>query len=163
MGFLSWIGKGLKTFFTPESFKTGEKFENYVRKKIFTDRYFELIQRTYGYNEKKNKYVPSSNPDFKLRDRRTSKTFYAEVKYRKYFYKGKVTWCTEEQLNHYRQCNREAPVFIILGIGTVPHRPEFVFLVPLKVANFTQFYFSEIRKYRIHPRHSLTSKRLWRR
>lgn len=53
MGFLSWIGKGLNTFFTPESFKTGEKFENYVRKKIFTDRYFELIQRTYGYNEKK--------------------------------------------------------------------------------------------------------------
>jgi hypothetical protein len=163
MGLLSWIGKGIKTFFTPESFKTGEKFENYVRKKLFTDRYYELLQRTYGYNVKKPNYVHSSNPDFKLRDRRTLKIFYAEAKYRKYFYQGKTKWCTEEQLKRYRQSNQEAPVFVILGVGGVPHRPKLIFLVPLRVANFTELYISEIEKYMIHPRRPIMSKILWRR
>lgn len=163
MGFLSWIGKGLKTLLTPESFKTGEKFENYVRKRLFTDRYYELLQRTYGYNVKTKHYVHSSNPDFKLRDRRTLKTFYAEIKYRKNFYKGKTSWCTEEQLNRYRQSSQEAPVFIVLGIAGKPQRPKFVFLIPLRVANFTELYLSEIKRYMIRPRRSVSSKTLWRR
>ena len=163
MGLLSWIGKGFKSLFTPESFKTGEKFETYVRKKIFTERYYELLQRTYGYNVKTRNYVHSSNPDFKLRDRRTLKIFYAEVKYRKYFYQGKTSWCTEEQLKRYRQSNQEAPVFIILGVGGFPHRPQFVFLIPLRVANFTELYISEVKKYTIHPRRPVLSKILWRR
>lgn len=163
MGILSLIGKGLKSLFTPGSFKTGESFENYIRKKIFTEKYYELLQRTYGYNVKSKNFVHSSNPDFKLRDRRTLKTFYAEAKYRKYFFKGKVTWCTEEQLNRYRQCNREAPVFIILGVGGTPNHPKFIFIIPLRVANFTDLFQSEIKKYMIHPRRPILPGKLWRR
>ncbi|MCC7401813.1 MAG: hypothetical protein IT214_10035 [Chitinophagaceae bacterium] len=163
MGLISWIGKGLKSFFTPESFKTGERFENYVRKRLFTERYFELLQRTYGYNVRTGNYVDSSNPDFKLRDRKTLKTFYVEIKFRKYFYQGKTAWCTENQLNHYRRCNHEAPVFVLLGVGGLPHRPKLVFLIPLRVANFTELYISEIKKYMIHPRKPVLSRTLWRR
>ncbi|HVT85349.1 MAG TPA: hypothetical protein VHD35_09090 [Chitinophagaceae bacterium] len=163
MGLLSWISKSLKSLFTPESFKTGERFENYVRKKLFTERYYELLQRTYGYNVKTNNYVRSSNPDFKFRDRRTLKIFYAEAKYRKYFYKGKTSWCTEEQLKRYRQCNQEVPVFIILGVGGTPQRPKLIFLIPLRVANFTELFISEVEKYMIHPRRPILSKTLWKR
>lgn len=163
MGLLSWIGKGLQSLLTPQSFKTGEKFEDYLRRKLFTERYYELLQRTYGYNVKTPNYVHSSNPDFKFRDRRTQKIFYTEAKYRKYFYKGKISWCTDEQLKRYRQCNDVAPVFIILGVGGLPHRPELVFLIPLRVVNFTELYFSEIKKYRIHSRKVVSSKTLWRR
>lgn len=163
MGLISWISKGIHSFLTPQSFKTGECFENYVRKKIFTEKYYDLLQRTYSYNIKTKNYVPSSNPDFKFRDRRTLKTFYAEVKYRKYFYKGKITWCSEGPLKHYRQCNKEAPVFIILGIGGLPSCPGSVFLIPLKFINCTGLYFSEIKKYRIHPGKVVLSKVLWRR
>ncbi|MBS1631731.1 MAG: hypothetical protein JST10_04060 [Bacteroidetes bacterium] len=163
MGLLSWVGKGLNSIFTPHSFKTGEKFENYIRKKIFTERYYEQLQRTYGYNVKSANYVHSSNPDFKFRDRRTLKIFYAEAKYRKYFFQGKTTWCTELQLNRYRQANRESPVFIVLGVGGEPNSPQFVFLIPLRIANFTELYMSEIKKYMIHPRRPVLSKRLWNR
>ncbi|HYM94844.1 MAG TPA: hypothetical protein VET23_11940 [Chitinophagaceae bacterium] len=163
MGLLSILGKGLQTLFTPQTFKTGEKFENYIRKKLFTERYYELLQRTYGYNVKTKTFVQSANPDFKLRDRRTLKIFYAEAKYRKQFFKGKITWCTENQLSHYRQCNREFPVFIILGVGGSPAKPAFVFLIPLRVANFTELYKSEAEKYMIHSRRPVLSKILWRR
>ncbi len=134
-----------------------------MRKKLFTDRYYEQLQRTYGYNVKTSNYVHSSNPDFKFRDRRTLKTFYAEAKYRKQFFQGRITWCTDNQLKRYRQCNEEFPVFIILGIGGKPGRPSFVFLIPLRVANFTELYMSEVEKYMVRPRRPVLSKTLWRR
>lgn len=30
---------------TPESFKMGEKFENYVRNSLFIDSYYDLLER----------------------------------------------------------------------------------------------------------------------
>lgn len=163
MGLFSWIGKGLHSLFTPRSFKTGEHFENYARKRLFPERYYELLQRTYGYNKIAQQFVHSSNPDFKLRDRRTLKTFYVEVKYRKYFYQGKTVWCTEQQLKRYRECNNEAPVFVLLGVGGSALKPKFVFLIPLRVANFTELFLSETEKYMIHPLKPVSSKTLWRR
>lgn len=46
MGLLSILSKGLRALFTPQSFKTGERFENYLRKRLFPDRYYEQLQRT---------------------------------------------------------------------------------------------------------------------
>lgn len=162
MGLLSWIGKGLQSFLTPQSFKTGERFEDYVRKKLFSGRYYELLQRTYGYNVRAKKYVSSSNPDFKFRDRQTSRIFYAEAKYRKSFFKGKISWCTEQQFRRYHQNNHVSPVLIILGVGGLPNKPESAFLIPLKKIRFTELYLSEIEKYKIHPRRVVTSRTLWR-
>ena len=159
MGFFSILG----SLFKPQTFKTGEKFENYVRKKLFTDRYYKQIQRTYGYNVKTNHFVQSADPDFKLYDRRRSKIFFAEIKYRKQFFKGKVNWCTENQLNHYRHCNYQAPVFIVLGVGGDPWKPESVFLIPLKLISYTELYLSEIKRYAVHPRRAIASRILWRR
>jgi hypothetical protein len=163
MGFFSLVGKGLRALFTPASFKTGERFENYIRKKLFTDRYYEQLQRTYGYNVKTKNFVHSSNPDFKFRDRRKSKIFYAEAKYRKSFYKGQLTWCTDDQLEHYQRCNREFPVFIILGVGGEPWQPAFVALIPLHKVNFTSIYLSLAEKYQVRNRRPVLSKTLWRR
>ena len=163
MGLFSLLGKGLKTLFTPQTFKTGEQFEHYVRKRLFKDRHFELLQRTLGYNVKTKDYVQSANPDFKLRDRRTKKIFFAEAKYRKSFFKGHLTWCSENQLRHYRQCNHEFPVFIILGVGGEPSHPDFVALIPLSQANFTDMFLSHAKKFSIHPRNAISSKTLWRR
>jgi len=158
MGFFSFF----KILFTPQSFKTGEKFEHYIRKKLFTERYFQLVEKTYGYGNKGVNYVKSVNPDFKFFDRRTKRFFFIEAKYRKSFYKGQLSWCTEKQLEHYHQCNRETPVFIVLGVGGEPWRPAFVALIPLYKVNFTTLYLSFAEKYKIHPRRSVLSKILWK-
>ena len=148
---------------TPRSFTIGEKFEYYARKYLFTGGSYELLQKTHSYKTRKKNYVPSADPDFKFRDRRTGRLFYIETKYRSSFFKGQVTWCTEKQLSHYRRRNSELPVFILLGTGGSPGQPAFISLIPLKQANFTSLFFSHAEKYSIHPRKAVSPKILWRR
>jgi len=161
---LSFPFKILRALFgTPRSFTVGESFESYARKYLFTERHYQLLQKTHGYRSPKKNYVPSADPDFKFRDRRNGKIFYVEAKYRKSFFKGQVTWCTERQLDHYHQCYRENPVFILLAVGGNPDRPEFVSLIPLKKANFTTLFKSHAEKYSIHTKRKIASRLLWRR
>lgn len=150
-------------FGTPRSFTTGEKFERYARKFLFTGNRYELLQKTHGYKSKNKNFVLSVDPDFKFRDRNSGRIFYVEAKYRSSFFKGQVTWCTEKQLSHYRQRNNELPVFVLLGTGGRPEQPAFVSLIPLKQANFTSLFLSHAEKYSIHPRRALLSRILWRR
>jgi hypothetical protein len=164
MFLLSLPGKIFNVLFgTPRSFTTGEKFERYTRKYLFTSGHYELLQKTHGYKTRNKNFVPSADPDFKLRDRRTGKLLYVEAKYRTTFFKGQVKWCTEKQLDHYRQRNREVPVFVLLATGGSPDRPAFVSLIPLKQVNFTTLFVSHAEKYSIRPGKTVSSKTLWRR
>lgn len=163
MGLFSLLEKGLTLLFKPKTFTTGEHFENYIPRRIFPNKYYELLQRTHGYNVKTKNYVPSSNPDFKFRDRRTSKIFYVEAKYRKNFYEGKINWCTETQLKHYWKCNYDHPVFILIGVGGDPKRPSLLALIPLRNANFTELFISHVKRFAIPTHHRVLSRMLWRR
>jgi hypothetical protein len=164
MGLFSILGNGLQTLFgKPKSFSTGEKFEQYIRKHLLTAGHYELLQKTHGYRTKNKNYVPSTAPDFKFRDRQNGKLFYVEAKYRKSFFKGQVSWCTERQLQYYRRSNRECPVFILLGVGGNPDKPAFVSLISLEKVNFIQLYQSFTEKYAIHPEKRIGSRILWRR
>jgi hypothetical protein len=150
-------------FGTPASFTTGEKFEHYARKYLFTREYYELLQKTHSYKTSNKNFVPSSDPDFKFRDRRTGRIFYVEAKYRKIFFRGQVKWCTEKQLGDYQERNRENPVFILLAVGGSPARPPFVSLIPLNRANFIVLYDYYAKKYAVSPGKYISSKILWRR
>ncbi len=164
MGLLSIPFKILRALFgTPRSFSVGESFEGYARKYLFTERRYELLQKTHGYRSPKKNYVPSADPDFKFRDRRNGKIFFVEAKYRKSFFKGQVTWCTENQLSRYQQRNREYPVFILLAVGGTPDHPAFVSLIPLKKINFTALFKSHAEKYAIHFKKVIASRVLWKR
>jgi len=164
MWLLSLPLKILRALFgTPKSFSVGENFEGYARKYLFTERYYELLQKTHGFRSQKKNYVPSINPDFKFRDRRNGKIFYVEAKYRKSFFKGQVIWCAKHQLQRYQQSNRECSVFILLGVGGNPGSPEFVSLIPLNQVNFTTLFKSFAEKHTIHFRRPVKSKVLWRR
>jgi hypothetical protein len=164
MELFSILGKGLRALFgTPKSFTVGEKFEHYIRKYLFTQSHYELLQKTHGYKNKNKNYVPSADPDFKFRDRRTGKIFYVEAKFRTAFFKGQVSWCTGRQLYNYQQRNRESKVFVLLGVGGRPDRPAFVSLIPLNDANFTILFASHAEKYSVHPKKRIASRILWRR
>ncbi|MBI5856792.1 MAG: hypothetical protein HZB42_04000 [Sphingobacteriales bacterium] len=150
-------------FGTPRSFTAGEKFERYARKYLFSNSRYDLLQKTHGYKTKDKNFVLSADPDFQFRDRRSGRIFYVEAKYRSAFFKDQVTWCTEKQLSHYQQRNREWPVFVLLGAGGRPEQPAFVSLIPLRSASFTSLFLSHARKYSIHPRRPVLSKTLWKR
>lgn len=150
-------------FGLPRSFTTGEKFERYAGKYLFSSNRYELLQKTHSYKTKNKNFVLSADPDFKFRDRRNGRIFYVEAKYRSSFFKGQLTWCTEKQLSHYRLRNYELPVFVLLGTGGRPENPAFVSLIPLSSACFTSLFLSHAKKYSIHPRKCILSKILWRR
>jgi len=166
MGILDILGKGFKAMideaFTPESFKIGEKFENYVRDYIFPENYYDLIERTHSYNSNSKDFVEASiKPDFQFRDKYSKKKFCVEVKFRTGLYNGKITWCNEKQLARYKQISKEIPVFIIIGMGEKPEKPDFISLLPISEAKYVGLFPSLAEKFEIDLKKPVTSKKLW--
>lgn len=167
MGLLSILSKGLQAMVdeatTPESFKTGEKFENYVRESLFIDNYYDIVERTHNYKTNLDYVESSLKPDFTFRDKRTRKEFYVEVKFRTHCFKGKIDWCNEKQLARYQQHNKERPVFIMLGMGENPKHPEYLSLIPLSQARYIGLFLSLADKFEIPIDNPVPSKILWNR
>jgi hypothetical protein len=164
------LGKGLMAFFhevfKPESFAKGEDFEGYVRKHLFTDSGYQLVYKTHDYRDNKKDYVEYSRyPDFFFRDKRTKDEFFVEVKWRKDFNNGKheIQWCNKSQLRRYKEIDEnENPVFIVIGLGINPHRPDKICLFPVSGCNFVSLYKSYIDKYTISVNYPVDSDKLWR-
>jgi hypothetical protein len=166
MGLLSILGKGIQAMIdeatTPESFKIGQKFEDYVRELLFIERYYDILERTHDYNTNSKDYVESSlKPDFKFRDKWTKREFFVEAKFRTGLYNNKILWCNEKQLVRYQEYNKQHPVFLILGMGDDPKYPEFLSLIPLSVAKYTGLFTSVAEKYEIELDKPVTSKMVW--
>jgi len=166
MSFLSTLGKAVSLIIddvrTPETFKIGEKFEDYVRKELFTAKYYTLVYRTPSYRSNSKDYAESSlKPDFIFRDKHTNEEFYVEAKFRTSDYQGKFVWCNSAQLNRYKDCHREKPVFVILGIGENPNRPDVLSLISLNDARYTGLYHSVVEKFRIDVDKAVSSRTLW--
>lgn len=167
MGLLSILGKGLQAMIneatTPESFKMGEKFENYVREHLFIKSYYDILERTHDYKTNKDYVQSSLKPDFTFRDRWTKKEFYVEAKFRTGTYNNKIVWCNDNQLKRYLEYNKEKPVFLILGMGENPNFPEFLSLIPLAQAKYTGLFPSHTEKFEIELDKPVSSKVLWER
>jgi hypothetical protein len=167
MGLFEILSKGVKAMIeeanTPESFKTGEKFENYVRQLLFIDKHYDLVERTHNYVTNKDHVESSLKPDFTFRDKVTKKEFYVEAKFRTGVFNGKIMWCNEKQLARYLEHNKQKPVFLILGVGGDPKSPEFVSLIPLAQAKYTGLFLSIVEKFEIQPGRPIFSKALWTR
>jgi hypothetical protein len=168
MGLLSIINKIADVISdeinTPESFKKGQKFEDYVEKYLFPHSHFEVIEKTHNYKTNSQGFIEASmNPDFKFRDRYTKKEFYLEAKFRTSMYQGKLVWCNDKQLLRYQTINKHTPVFLILGDGGKPDWPEFLSLIPISKAKYTGLFPYFVDQFEIEPEKPVTSKLLWNR
>ena len=145
---------------TPESFKIGEKFENYVREFAFVEAYYDILERTHNYDTNRKDYVESSlKPDFKFRDKRTKRIFYVEAKFRT-DYMDKIMWCNETQLARYQQYEKEAPVFVLIGLGDAKY-PDPLYLIPLSKIKYTGLFPSFVEKFKVEFDKPISSKTLW--
>jgi hypothetical protein len=167
MGIISILSKGIQAMIdeatTPQSFKIGEQFENYVRDCLFVDEYYDILERTHNYKTNKDFVESSLKPDFKFRDRWTKKEFYVEAKFRTGVQNNKIIWCNEKQLMRYLHYNKERPVFLILGMGDNPKYPDFLSLIPLTQARYTGLFPSHAEKFEIRLDKSISSNILWNR
>ncbi len=166
MRLFSAIGKGLQAIVddlqTPESHKLGQCFEAYVRRHLFIASYYDLVEKTHDYNTNKKDFVESSlQPDFTFRDRWAKKTFYLEVKFRTGLNQGKICWCSERQLQRYREYNKKQSVFILIGQGSEPSSPEYVALLPLSKAKYAGLFPSVVESFNIEVNKPVSSKILW--
>jgi len=149
---------------TPQSFKVGQAFEDYVREFLFINNYYTLLELTHNYNTNQRDYVESSlKPDFTFRDHWSNKEFYVEAKFRTALYDDKFVWCNQQQLDRYNFYNRQKPVFLILGYGKNPQYPEFLSLIPISKAKYAGLYPSFAEQFEIEPDKPITSKMLWNR
>jgi hypothetical protein len=170
MSLIKRLGKGLKALTDemtkPESFVKGEEFEEYVRKILFPHSDFKLLHKTHDYNSNNGDYVESSlKPDFKFRDSKNRKEFYVEAKWRSGVYnrENKISWCNQGQLKRYKAIDKnDAKVFIALGIGDDPLRPDEIALFPISSCNYTALYDSFIDKYSFYVNKPVFSRYLWK-
>jgi len=169
MSILSSLSKAIRTFVddrnTPESFKVGEKFENYVRKELFTDELYKLVERTHDYSTNSKDFVEASvKPDFKFYDKAAKREFHVEAKFRSgNLYQGKLEWCKPFQLRRYQEYNKQLPVFLILGIGGRPDSPAALSLIPLSEAKYAALFPKFVEQFNIPLNKAVSSKNLWNR
>jgi hypothetical protein len=66
----------------PETYVTGDEFEQYVRKYLFPKERYDLVHQTHDYSANKSDFVETSNePDFRFRPTRSGREFLVEAKY----------------------------------------------------------------------------------
>ena len=166
MGLLSSLKKAAQTFVedlnTPESFKKGQKFEDFSREVIFSNDRYKLLKKTHDYKQNSEDFVEDTlEPDFKFECLETKRQFYVEAKFRSWFYKGKLEIFSKSQYQRLKEINKKEPVFIIIGIDGEPDNPEYVCLVPMSDIKSPSLTDEFLDDYDIAHNVSISPKKLW--
>lgn len=138
--------------YTPESFKKGQQFEEFVEKNIFTEDRYELITRTNSYEQNNPRFAEDTlKPDFKFRCKETGKEFWVEAKYRSQLPNDQLEALSYTQRDRFYMLEREEklPVFVIIGYWGFAYKPKALSLIPLKDYKYIPIYRSILRKFQI--------------
>jgi hypothetical protein len=126
----------------------GKWFEDEVLK-LFSTKYFKIIEKTHSYKTNADRYVESSkNPDFVFEYSPTKERFAVECKFRtKLNQKGQLEWSYPAQLKRYQEfaLQHNIPVFIVIGLDL--EDGGFMFNIPLSEAKYPALYESVFAKY----------------
>jgi hypothetical protein len=91
-------------------------------------------------------------PDLKVRHIASGDVFGVECKYRASHYLGRLPWAKEYQLRKYARY-REAGklLFIVIGLGGTPERPDYMYCIPAWQATHTMLDADSLKRYRRDP------------
>jgi len=148
---------------TPESFKKGEAFENYMRQYLFPEEKYKLLHRTQGYSQNSRDYVEDSKqPDFTLQCLESKRIFHVEAKYRSgVSNQGTLQYAKPAQFERHKKLNAEKPVFICLGISGEPDSPEYAFLIPISRMKSVILNAEFFEEFEVALDRPISPKKLW--
>ncbi len=120
----------------------GTRFEKFVYDEIFIDKLYDLVEMTPDFSANSERFDERNlNPEFRFRDKRTGEEFWVEAKYRKSLPRNKngqivCEICNPDQLKRYKEAEKSSgkKVYICLGLGNNPLKPDTVHLIPVKDA-----------------------------
>jgi len=166
MGIFDSLKKAAQTFIeeqnTPESFKKGQKFEEFIRKVIFPNEKYKILKKTHDYNQNSKDYVMESlEPDYKFECLDSKKQFYVEAKFRSWFYKGKIELFKDSQFKRLKELNSKESVFVIIGIGYEPDNPNHICLVPMNKIKSPSLTDKFLEDYIIANNMYISPNKLW--
>ena len=136
--------KRYKKDLTPDNHKRGKDFEKVVID-LFNKTEWNIEDWTRDVSGDAGRLVRSDmNPDVIVSHKETGRQFAIECKYRSKFGKGKfeekkgfgvgIEWANKSQIKNYKRFEekKRIPVYILIGFGGSPNRPERMFLAQLK-------------------------------
>jgi len=130
--------------------KNGYDFEKFVVQK-FDKKYFYI--KEWSGDKYVNGYYADTTcqPDLQLKFSCKNKTaeFSVECKWRSQLSNNEVKFATKEQLERYKNFEKESnnPVFIAIGIGGKAILPEQLYIVPLQKVDNNFIQIKELKKY----------------
>ena len=118
-----------------DSFAKGQAFEDYVQKRLFPEKDYELLHQTNAFDQNSQRYVGDSRlPDFRFKHILTGKEFHIEAKYRTKPFQDSYDILSETQVATFKTVHTpQIPVYIVLGYGGRATYPDYVSLIPYAV------------------------------
>ncbi|HEY4499084.1 MAG TPA: DUF6804 family protein [Candidatus Paceibacterota bacterium] len=145
------------TYWTTNPYWKGTRFEQYVST-LFPEPDFVIQDRTRDVSKFLNRRVESdTHPDFLFRNQKTGKSFAVECKWRGKWAQGSSgelgLWWNKAQGNRYNTYQKESgiPVFVALGIGGSPEKPQEVYFLESDRLGYTFLKQSLVRSGRASP------------
>lgn len=140
---------------TLDSYEKGKLFEQFIIQ-LFNQESFDLIK--WRKSEKLDDEIllkDCANPDLELIFSRFKKYHFAiECKWREKFIEGKIKWASDNQIHSYQDFENRCriPVFIAIGIGGEPSRPDKLFVTPLRnIETYSKAYEADLIPYKRKP------------
>jgi len=139
-------------------YQKGIAFERFVVDLFLTrSKYFAIHDWTNDIYDKRNGINVESNrnPDLVIRYKPTNEKIAIECKYRSNYYHNhkirdqSIKWSNPHQIKQYREFKNlnDIPVFIVIGVGGEPDKPEDMFCIPLEDAKYPELFMSVLKKF----------------
>lgn len=118
-----------------DSFAKGQAFEDYVQKRLFPEKDYELLHQTNAFDQNSQRYIGDSRlPDFRFKHILTGKEFHIEAKYRTRPFQDAYDILSETQVATFKTVHTpQIPVYIVLGYGGRANWPDYVSLIPYAI------------------------------
>ncbi|MBM09753.1 hypothetical protein [Leeuwenhoekiella blandensis] len=118
-----------------DSFAKGQAFEDYVQKRLFPEKDYELLHQTNSFDQNSQRYVGDSRlPDFRFKHILTGNEFHIEAKYRTRPFQDAYDILSETQVETFKSVHTpQIPVYIVLGYGGSANWPDYVSLIPYAI------------------------------
>ncbi|MBF8455601.1 hypothetical protein IV494_00265 [Kaistella sp. G5-32] len=119
--------------------KKGNDFEEYIIQLLGKQNDIKFVGKVSDYHKNGISALENMEPDLKFKYKNVA--FAVECKWRQSFGNDYIFWAKERQIRNYNdyQKNKKEKVYIALGFGGEPSKPDHLYLVPLSVIKYETF------------------------